>query len=206
MNERKALEELLDRRNEHPEQLESIDVEIWNHFGRTVAVWVLDMSGFSRLTQKYGITHYLAMIRRMQRIVEPVVSQLGGTIAKREADNLFAIFPDVDDAILCAERVQAVIAEGNRHLPSDWDLHVSIGIDWGRVLVIDGEDLFGQAMNTASKLGEDLASAGEVLVSTEAASQLKRARLDGRWERRSWEISGVVLEGLRLPRESIRSE
>ena len=41
---------LLDARNEHPESLGEIDGEIWRRFGRTRAVLVLDMCGFSRLT------------------------------------------------------------------------------------------------------------------------------------------------------------
>ena len=40
--------------------------EIWRRFGRTRAVLVLDMCGFSRLTMRYGITHFLAMIRRLR--------------------------------------------------------------------------------------------------------------------------------------------
>lgn len=200
MNERATLEALLDRRNEHPERLEAIDAEIWERFGRTVAVWVLDMSGFSRLTLKHGITHYLAMIRRMQRLVVPIVARLGGGVVKREADNLFAIFDDAEAAVRCAVQVQGEIAIANEHLPDDWDLHVAIGIDWGRVLVIDGEDLFGHAMNVASKLGEDLAHAGEVLITTDVYDQLPPDRRNGRWEAASWSISGVELHGYRVPR------
>src|SRR5262249_5399986 len=55
------LERLLAARNEHPERLTDIDRQIWTTFGATCAVWVLDMCGFSRLTLRYGITHFLAM-------------------------------------------------------------------------------------------------------------------------------------------------
>jgi len=60
------LSRLLDARNEHPESLAEIDGEIWRRFGRTRAVLVLDMCGFSRLTMRYGITHFLAMIHRLR--------------------------------------------------------------------------------------------------------------------------------------------
>ena len=49
------LARLLDRRNEHPESLAAIDDEIWQRFGRTSAVLVLDMCGFSRLTMRHGV-------------------------------------------------------------------------------------------------------------------------------------------------------
>ena len=71
-----ALEQLLDSRNEHPESLAEIDAEIWRRFGQTCAVLVLDMCGFSRLTVRYGITHFLAMIRRLGRLVRPIVEPL----------------------------------------------------------------------------------------------------------------------------------
>src|SRR3954454_23407207 len=89
------LAHLLDARSEHPESLAEIDAEIWQRFGRTQAVLVLDMCGFSRLTMRYGITHFLAMIRRLGLLVRPVVSAAGGRVVKAEADNLFAVFDDV---------------------------------------------------------------------------------------------------------------
>ena len=48
------------------------------------------------------------------------------------------------------------------------DIHISCGIDYGKILVIKGEDCFGDAVNRASKLGEDVASSGEVLITSEA--------------------------------------
>ncbi len=46
---------------------------LWAEYGAEYAVFVLDMSGFSLLTRKYGIVHYLSMVRRMQLTTEPIV-------------------------------------------------------------------------------------------------------------------------------------
>jgi class 3 adenylate cyclase len=94
-NTRQALQALLGQRNEHPERLAEIDREIWAAFGETHALWVLDMCGFSRLTVRYGITHFLAMIHRLHGIVLPIVERRGGRVVKTEADNVFATFPTV---------------------------------------------------------------------------------------------------------------
>ena len=67
---------------------------IWQKNGTENTVFVLDMFGFSLLTRKYGIVHYLSMIRRMQLTVEPIITGHGGRIIKFEADNCFAILPD----------------------------------------------------------------------------------------------------------------
>ncbi|MCK6585542.1 MAG: hypothetical protein L6Q49_20770, partial [Anaerolineales bacterium] len=84
-------------------QLEDI---IWQKYGTENTAFVLDMSGFSLLTRKYGIIHYLSMIRRMQLTVEPIIANYGGRIIKFEADNCFAVFPDPASAARTAITIQ----------------------------------------------------------------------------------------------------
>lgn len=45
---------------------------------------------------------------------------------------------------------------------------LGIGVACGRILDLGGVDLYGDPVNVASKLGEDLAEGGEVLVTREA--------------------------------------
>jgi adenylate cyclase len=165
---RRKLERLLDQRNEHPEKLAEIDAQIGAAFQQECAVLVLDMCGFSRLTIRHGIIHYLALIRRMQRTVVPLVEAHDGRVVKTEADNLFATFASVSSALRCANEVHDTLARANAVLPADWDVHVGIGIGFGSLLLIGEDDVWGSEMNLASKLGEDIAEAGEVLL-TEAA-------------------------------------
>jgi class 3 adenylate cyclase len=165
---RDELERLLTERNEHPERLAEIDRRIWETFGERRAVWVLDMCGFSRLTVRYGITHFLAMIQRLHQLVRPIVIEHGGRVVKTEADNVFAAFPEVGAAVAAARRVQERLATANAFLPEDWDLHASIGIGYGEILVIGDDDFYGNELNLASKLGEDVAGPGEIYL-TEAA-------------------------------------
>jgi adenylate cyclase len=163
-----ALERLLEKRNEHPERLADVDREIWDTFGATHAVWVLDMCGFSRLTVRYGITHFLSMIHRLHGIVKPIIARHHGRVVKTEADNVFAVFDRVEAALLAARDVQDQLATANAFLPEDWDLHASIGIGHGELLMIADDDFYGNELNLASKLGEDIAESGETLL-TEAA-------------------------------------
>jgi class 3 adenylate cyclase len=166
---RYALEKLLEQRNEHPERLAEIDRQLWAAFGETHAVWVLDMCGFSRLTMRYGITHFLAMIHRLHGIVRPLIDRNDGRIIKTDADNVFAVFDRVEAALAAARDVQDHLATANAFLPDDWDLHASIGIGYGELLMIsDDGDFFGNELNLGSKLGEDIAGPGEILL-TEAA-------------------------------------
>jgi adenylate cyclase len=170
MADREELRRLLQERNEHPERLTEIDRAICDRFTRTLSVLVLDMSGFSRLTHRYGITHFLAMIERMQQLVLPVVSapRHAGRLLKLVADNVYAVFPDAPLAVDAAREVQHKLAIANQVLPADWDIHVCIGIGYGDVLAVGDHEVYGHEMNLASKLGEDIGCGGEVLL-TEAA-------------------------------------
>ncbi len=128
----------------------------------------MDMTGFSLMTRKRGIVHYLSMIRRMQVTCGPIVRSFEGYMIKFEADNCFAVFPTPLHAVNAAIAVQHAFASGNLLTKDDLDIRIACGIDYGRILIIDGEDCFGDAVNRASKLGEDLADAGQVLVTKEA--------------------------------------
>lgn len=185
------LERLLRQRLDHPENTAAIDAQIHETFVETYAILVMDSSGFSRLSQDQGIIAALAEIERMRGVVMPVIQQHEGSIFKIEVDNVYAVFPTVQQAIAASEdMIQHV-----RPL----DKHVSIGIGYGDLIMIsnsvpDGScysDVYGEEMNLASKLGEDLAGADEVLLTESAFRQLRDQA--NCWEPRQMEISGLQL-------------
>jgi len=145
-----------------------IEEELWNRYGTERVVFVLDMSGFSLLTRKYGIIHYLSMARRMQLISEPIVKTYNGSLIKYEADNCFAVFPDTLSAIHAAIALQLAFDASNLLTSEDFDVHIACGIDYGKILIVGNEDCFGDAVNRACKLGEDVAAGGEILVTQDA--------------------------------------
>ena len=145
-----------------------LEAGLWEEYGMERAVFVLDMSGFSLLTRKYGIVHYLSMVKRMQLTAEPIVKSYGGSMIKFEADNCFAIFSDPLSAVNAAVSMQHAFEASNLMTSDDLDIYIACGIDYGKILVIKDEDCFGDAVNRASKLGEDIASSREVLITKEA--------------------------------------
>ncbi|MBW4486348.1 MAG: adenylate/guanylate cyclase domain-containing protein [Trichocoleus desertorum ATA4-8-CV12] len=172
-NTKAELHRLLQARNEYPEKIAEIDAQIHTIFAETHAILVLDMSGFSRLTIRHGIIHFLAMIHRLSAIATPLVEQHQGTVIKQEADNLFAVFPEVVLAVNAGLDILKSLATVNSGLPDAMDLYASIGIGYGEVLLVAGEDLYGNEMNLASKLGEDLARSNEILLTELAFQQLQ---------------------------------
>ncbi len=149
-----------------------IEATLWAEYGAEYAVFVLDMSGFSLLTRKYGIVHYLSMVRRMQLTTEPIVKAYGGSMIKYEADNCFAVFPDPLSAVNAAIAMQHAFSAANLLTSDDLDIHIACGIDYGKILVVGHEDCFGDPVNRASKMGEDLACSGEILVTREAMQMI----------------------------------
>jgi len=145
-----------------------IEATLWKDFGAEFAVFVLDMSGFSLLTRKYGIVHYLSMVRRMQLTTEPIVKSYGGEMLKYEADNCFAVFPDSLSAVNAAIAMQHAFEASNLLTSDELDIHIACGIDYGKLLIIGHDDCFGDPVNRASKMGEDIAAAGEILITKEA--------------------------------------
>jgi len=178
--------------SEQIDKRHTIEAALWEEFGAEYAVFVLDMSGFSLLTRKYGIVHYLSMVRRMQLTTEPIVKSFGGSMIKYEADNCFAIFPDPLSAVNAAIAMQDAFAAANLLTSDDLDIHIACGIDYGKLLVIGREDCFGDPVNRASKMGEDLAAAGEILVTKEAMQMIPaEAGINAR--EMSVSISGIVI-------------
>lgn len=169
---KEKMAKLLQERNEHPERAAEIDAKITETFGETLAVFVMDMSGFSRQTIRHGIIHFLAQIHRMHSICTPVVEAHSGEVIKYEADNVFAVFPGVEQAVEAALELDRSLEAANTMLPDEFDMHGEFGIGFGNILVIENEDIFGSEVNLASKLGEDLAQRGEILLTDAAYKQV----------------------------------
>lgn len=158
--------QLMDRRLDAttPAEVAAIDAEIRARFERRMGIMITDMSGMTELTKKDGIIAILAMVRRMQRLSEPVIRALGGRLVKTEADDLFVIHESAKALFDIAKGILAAAKDYNTRAANP--LLIGIGLGFGSVLFLGG-DVWGDAVNTASKLGEDTASGGEILISEE---------------------------------------
>jgi len=137
--------------------------QIWRWYGVNRAVLVVDLCGFSRRSKDaVGILEFLAVIRRMQAAALPVIWDNDGEVVKMEADNCFAVFERAESAALAA---QALIRASQQIRKLDGlELEMCCGIEWGEILYLKEEDFFGDAVNTAARLGEDLADADQILI------------------------------------------
>lgn len=188
---RERLNALLRERNQAPDRVAAIDDQIAAEFRRPLAVLMLDMCGFSQHSHQHGIISYMAMIVQMEEAARPAVEGNGGRVVKQEADNLLAAFPRPEQALEAALDVFRAFEAINSVVPDERDIRGSIGIGYGPILVVGDDDLFGTELNFASKLGEDLACAHEILLTESAWSALPPGRYRG--HALSHQIGGVEI-------------
>jgi class 3 adenylate cyclase len=184
---RDELFQLLDEILDDPGRRGSLESQIEDEFVSERAILVLDMTGFSRTTQARGIVEFLLKIRRLRRVADTVVADNRGDVIKAEADNLFCVFHSVDDALAAARR----IIDG---LPAE--VYASIGIGFGPMLLVGDDDMLGSEVNLASKLGEDVADDGEILLTQAARAALTERE---KFEARTVSVSGLELRHFACP-------
>ncbi len=155
---------LLARRRVPDADIAAIDAAIHARFGRTLAVMSTDLVGFSRVVEAFGILHFLQLIQESETLFLPLIRQHGGTCLKREGDSLLAVFDTARDALAAARAMLGATDHVNPGRAPEDRIEVCIGLGYGPVLFVDAADVWGAEVNAASRLGEDIAAGGELLV------------------------------------------
>jgi class 3 adenylate cyclase len=178
---------------------------IWEQFGTEGAVFISDMASFSSTSRKIGVCHFLKMIHRARQIIAPLIAKNDGVLIKCDADNCYAFFQRTDDAIQASFDVNAALFDHNDEFGIAEQIYLSVGIDFGEVLLIGDKEFFGDPVNTASKLGEDLAVKAETLVTQRAIDHSKFVAPETA-EHMVARISDIEIRFVRLPMTALREE
>ena len=152
---------------------ERIDQLLRDRSERDVVVFVSDSSGFTRKTHEYGVEQFLAVMTQCYRRLVPVVRKNRGTLVAHNADNMLAVFDRAEHALRASVEIQQWLRRFNAGKKDRDQFHLCIGIESGRAFVLK-DNVYGACVNIASKLGEDLAGKGEILVTGGVADQVKR--------------------------------
>jgi adenylate cyclase len=169
---------------------ETLKDRLLRGFEHERAVFALDMSGYSRAVREDGILVHLCRIRKMQLLVATFIQRFEGELVRQLADNVLAVFHEPLHAVRAALAINDAVRSTQETCGADSALHVSVGIDHGKVLLIPHEDCFGDAVNVAFKLGEDLAGAGEIFITENVKARLGVAA-DFSLEELHLSVSGV---------------
>jgi TolB-like protein/class 3 adenylate cyclase/tetratricopeptide (TPR) repeat protein len=138
---------------------------------RLAAIMAADIVGYSHLIEldEDGTLAAIKLLRR--EIIDPLLAEHHGRIAKLMGDGAIVEFGSVVDALACAVAIQKEVSARQTGFGSDRRIVFRIGINLGDVVVEDG-DLLGDGVNIAARL-EGLAEPGGILVSSTVHDHLQ---------------------------------
>lgn len=151
-------------------------------------VWVLvsDLSGFTKTTKKYGITHFTAIILRQYQIFSRLINYFDPIAFSHEADNWTVLFGSGERAMEAALAMKISLARQNKIQVENSFPEYSVkfggcGISKGDVWTRVGHsEFYGNSITRAFRIGEDLADKS-VGLSEEAHTELSKNNPMAKW-------------------------
>ena len=158
------LEKLIGERLKKGAHKKLIDKRIWDLFGEDWCVMFTDLSGFSRQAARFGMLYFLPSIQESLRPLVPILLEHLGVLRTVPGDSYLVIFRNVEKAIHASIEMEKALVKYNKKKSAEEKVLLCVGLGYGKVLKIGDHDVYGNEVNAASKLGEDIAKAGEILV------------------------------------------
>jgi len=121
------------------------------------------VAGYSRLTPGEEADRFAELRAVLAGIIEPRIAEFDGNIFKETAETVLADFDGSVSAVRCAAALRNEVVQRNQKLPEEERIVVRIGINFGDIIVEEG-DIFGDGVNIAARV-EALARPGSVYVS-----------------------------------------
>eukprot|EP01047_Picozoa_sp_COSAG01_P038820 COSAG01_NODE_3169_length_6472_cov_67.100581_2_plen_499_part_00 len=181
--------------------LEQHDAILKNKFLRPRVVVMLCLSE-DAVAEQHGARRALEARHEMvQEVIAPIIDKRGGT----SVEEALILFDSSEDAVFaCLDMQQAC---GVRSATRDDNWHAAVtgyGVHVGPVLFVKDADVhWGDPVNTASKLGEDIAADGELFITSDIHASLVEsgASRDLQFVPRTFHKSGVELGAFVVMRE-----
>ena len=133
---------------------------------KLAAIMFTDIVGY---TESMSIDEEAAIqaVRKKRSIIQPLIKEHSGVFVKEIGDGTLSYFGSAIDASTCAVKLQAKTFD-------DEFLNIRIGLHVGDI-VFDGEDVFGEGVNIASRL-ENISPAGGICVSKNVFDELENKK------------------------------
>jgi adenylate cyclase len=137
---------------------------------RLTTILCADVHGYSRLMEA-DEAGTMAALRRHRDAIARLVARHDGRIINTWGDAIIAEFASVVEAVQCAIEVQQEVASGQPDASPAHRMRFRIGINLGDVMV-DGDDIYGDGVNIASRL-QELAEPGGIVISNPVYEQVR---------------------------------
>jgi len=130
---------------------------------KLAAIMFTDMVGYTALMQKDDV-QARELLQRHRDKITPLIEKHLTEIIQYVGDGTLSIFGSAIEAVNCATEIQ-------RNLVDVKEISLRIGIDVGDV-VIDGDEVYGDGVNIASRL-EPLSAPGGINISGRVFDDVK---------------------------------
>ncbi|MFC1575331.1 adenylate/guanylate cyclase domain-containing protein [Gemmatimonadota bacterium] len=139
------------------------------HHRRLAAVWFADIVGYTALSERDGDAA-LRLVAELQAISEREVASRSGRVVKYVGDAVLATFESAGGALEAA----LALRDGFLGSPSARELkaNLRIGIHVGEILTAEDGDVYGDGVNTASRV-QGAAAPGQVILSSFASESIR---------------------------------
>jgi class 3 adenylate cyclase/CHAT domain-containing protein/tetratricopeptide (TPR) repeat protein len=170
-----------DKKNENgprPENIEQVlrererlDQILQTKFRRKMAVLFSDVCGYTQYMDRRGDISGRAWIQKHHDIVLPLIRKHEGRVLDIMGDGVMASFQNTLSAVKASVAIQKGLHEYNTKTDPSEEIHVSMGINTGEILV-DNEDIAGDVVNVASRI-ESKADRDQILISRSAYEEVR---------------------------------
>mgnify|MGYP001083435220 FL=1 len=139
------------------------------------AVLVAEVVGYTRHIEKDADSTHARLLEIRRDVVDPLMAEHRGTVAKVRRDGFVSVFASVADAAGCATAIQRALARRGAGARPDERIELRMGVAVGDVTLADDE-VDGACVDLAVRL-QHHADPGAVVVSAPALDQLRGAGL-----------------------------
>jgi adenylate cyclase len=126
----------------------------------------VDLSGFTAFTERYGDERTVVLLASFRTRVRAIAARRGVRVTKWLGDGAMLSSGDTPGVV-------AMVMELAYTVPGSLPLQIRGGLAEGAVIMFEGDDYIGRAINVASRLS-DSACPGEVLATREVATHAPR--------------------------------
>lgn len=157
-----------------------------------VAILFADVCNSTQLYDLLGDGKARETVSRCLEIMSQATVRNHGRVVKTIGDEVMATFIEVDDAAQAAAEMQEDIS--GKLVVDGHDITLRVGIHFGPVL-LEGRDVFGDAVNVAARISNQ-AKSGQVLTTSTSVKHLSAD-----WQAATREIDRTALRGKRVETE-----
>jgi len=132
-----------------------------------------DIAGSTRLYGRFGDERTQQILSDCLDLMESIVCEHKGRVARRIGDEVLCTFESADDAGFASMSLQAQVSDGDLRSLFPTPMRIRIGFEHGAI--IEAPDaLYGNVVHTAARVAS-LAKAGQIVTTSETLSGLSPA-------------------------------